>query len=63
MLIREIETMPEEAVQETLDFALFLRTRKETHFNIFPENKPNRFNAMRVKTRGFKFNREEANER
>ena len=28
-----------------------------------PENKSNRFNAMRVKTKGFKFNRDEANER
>ena len=27
MLMKEIETMPEEAVQETLDFALFLRTK------------------------------------
>jgi hypothetical protein len=27
------------------------------------QTKPNKFNAMRIKTRDFKFNREEANER
>jgi len=29
MLMREIETLPEESVAEVLDFALFLRTRKK----------------------------------
>jgi hypothetical protein len=29
MLMREIETLPEESVAEALDFVLFLRTRTE----------------------------------
>jgi hypothetical protein len=31
MLMREIETLPEEAVAETLDFVLFLRARKSAN--------------------------------
>lgn len=63
MLIKEIETMPEEAVQETLDFVLFLRTKKGI-IEVFPKMKTKKMpHSIGIDMSGFKFNREEANVR
>jgi peroxiredoxin len=39
MLMKEIETLPEESVTELLDFALFLRTKKTINMPAMPKRK------------------------
>ncbi|GBU24821.1 hypothetical protein R83H12_01456 [Fibrobacteria bacterium R8-3-H12] len=49
-------------VEELFRSISFIKEVKPLDFQI-ERAKPNKFNAMRIKTKDFKFNREEANER
>ena len=64
-LIEEIKTLPKECIPQIRDFVVFLRikTKNEKPRTSIGIAKQNRFGTMKIKTKDFKFNRTEANER
>lgn len=56
--IELISDTPDDVVVEVIDFIEYLKIKKEKKVK-----KSNKFNAISIKTNGYKFDREAANER
>ncbi|PSR19065.1 hypothetical protein C8255_04210 [filamentous cyanobacterium CCP3] len=58
-----VKTLPEEEANLVLVFAEFIRQRASASLSVRANPNIDRFQAISLETKGFKFNRDEANER
>lgn len=56
----DLSVLPEMAQREVIDFFEFIKTR---HLKNSSKNQAYRFKALKISTKQFKFDRDEANER
>jgi len=61
-IAEEARTLPEELAREALDFILFIERRYATERGLQAQAKPD-WNVISIDTRGWRFDREEANAR
>lgn len=58
-----VKTLPEEEASLVLEFVEFVRQRTQAKANSIKISSVSGFQAVSLNTKGFKFNRDEANER
>jgi len=58
-----VKTLPEEEASLVLEFVEFVRQRAQSKIKRQATTDTSEFQAVSINTKGFKFNRDEANER